>query len=52
MSGGLFGNLFDFNKNGNIDMFERIVELETFEKIMNDEDNQDNQDDQGDEDDE
>ena len=49
MSGGLFGNLFDFNNDGNIDIFERIVELETLKATMDDGYDEDDEDDEDDE---
>ena len=31
---GLFGNLFDFNHDGNLDVFEQATEFATFASIM------------------
>lgn len=34
--GGLFGNLFDLNKDGKIDDFERAMEFMFIEEMMKD----------------
>lgn len=34
---GLFGDMFDFDRNGELDSFERAMEYQFFEEMVNDE---------------
>ena len=34
---GLFGDMFDFDRNGKLDTFERAMEFQLFEEMINDE---------------
>lgn len=36
MGKGIFGDLFDFNHDGELDTFERAMEFETFGEMMKD----------------
>lgn len=37
---GLFDSLFDFNKDGKVDPFEKAAEFAAFESIMDDDDDE------------
>ena len=34
---GLFGDMFDFDRNGELDAFERAMEFQFLEEMINDE---------------
>lgn len=36
MNNGIFGNLFDFNHDGELDSFEKAMEFEMFDNMMKD----------------
>lgn len=36
MNNGIFGNLFDFNHDGELDSFEKAMEFEMFDNRMKD----------------
>lgn len=35
MDGGFFGGLFDFDRNGKLDTFERMADFMAFNELMN-----------------
>lgn len=41
MGKGIFGDLFDFNHDGELDIFERAMEFEAFEEMMKDDEEDD-----------
>lgn len=41
MSKGIFGDLFDFNHDGELDTFERAMEFEAFGEMMKDDEEDD-----------
>ena len=41
MGKGIFGDLFDFNHDGELDTFERAMEFEAFGEMMKDDVDQD-----------
>ena len=43
MGKGIFGDLFDFNHDGELDTFERAMEFEAFGEMMKDDVDQDEQ---------
>ena len=48
MSKGIFGNMFDFNGNGDLDIFEQAAEFAFLQKMMEDDDKADSADDDDD----
>lgn len=38
---GIFGNLFDFNHDGELDVFERTAEFQFLDKMIRDEEQSD-----------
>lgn len=45
MSKGIFGNMFDFNGNGDLDIFEQAAEFAFLQKMMEDDEEADSADD-------
>ena len=41
MSNGIFGNMFDFNGDGDLDIFEQATEFDFLQKMMEDDDSDD-----------
>ena len=41
MGKGIFGDLFDFNHDGELDTFERVMEFEAFEEMTKDDEEDD-----------
>lgn len=47
MSMGLFGDMFDFNGDGQLDAFEQATEFLFFQEMIKDKDDEDEEDDEG-----
>ena len=41
MGKGIFGDLFDFNHDGELDTFERVMEFEAFQEMTKDDEEDD-----------
>ena len=47
MKGGIFGDLFDFNGDGELDVMEQAMDFMAFNEMMNEDENRDELDDAG-----
>ena len=45
MSNGIFGNMFDFNGDGDLDIFEQATEFDFLQKMMEDDEKSDSHED-------
>ncbi len=46
MTGGIFGNMFDFNRDGKLDAFERAAEFQFFNDVVLRDEEEENEDDE------